>query len=107
MNQNESNLKNVLLKHYLKPITKLVEKDGLLFADMKREINTFVEANKDVETDEYLQRARNKFGYLIELADRSILLDKIASIEGKIKYFFILSLISIFIAVIAGLSTIK
>jgi len=107
MNQNNQSLKVSLLKNYLKPLHRLANADTVMFEEIKREISIFIEANKDVDVHDYLERAKNKFGHWIEIADKSIMIDKIASIEGKMKYFFVLSIISLVIGIIAALATIK
>jgi len=56
---------------------------------------------------EYIDRARNKFGTWIELADRSFMMDKISSIETKMKFFFILTIVSMILAAIVAIATIK
>jgi len=105
MNSNNQSLKVSLLKNYMKPLYKLSNTDTAMFDEIKREISIFVEANKDADVHDYLERAKNKFGHWIEIADKSIMIDKISSIEAKIKFFFILSIISIVVSIIVAIAT--
>jgi hypothetical protein len=107
MTSENSNLKVSLLKNYLKPLSVLGNSEPLIMPEIKREISVFIDANRDSDIHEYLERARNKFGHWVEIADKSIMIDKISSMEAKMRYFFILSIVSVIIGVLAALATIK
>lgn len=100
-------LKTRLLQHYLKPLGKLGSDEFAFRNEINGQIQSFTEANKDLELHEYLERAKNKFGPMVEIVNTSVMNEKINSIETKVKYFFVLSIVSIIAGVLAALSTIK
>jgi hypothetical protein len=92
---------------FTKPIAKAMN-DTLIDREQFAKHGTqFISENKDLPMAEFMEKAEKEFGKEVSYYERYYQFKHLAGIHAILKYFFVLSVVSIALAIIVLLSTIK
>lgn len=96
-----------LLVMFTKPIAKAMDDKLADRETFARHGAQFISDNKDLTAADFMEKAKKEFSNEVNLYEHYYNFKHLAGIHAMLRYFFILSIISLAIALILVLTTIK
>lgn len=98
---NISNSKKNLFKYYFRAASYMAEQDFDYKREFQPELKEFLDTVSENDFDQLFETAEKKFGNQLKIAERLFFMEKIEAMHKIMRFFFVLTIISLIVGLLS------